>query len=138
MHLLATWGGDPSGGHLDSARWLHGSVDPGLIHLRSNLGHTPFHFACFKGCEAAARWLVAAGAEARAVDARGWTALHVAAEAGRYDICRWLLDQPLGTDLLAPNGMGLTAQALAAGARQGRAARLLQVGRCPSPSRFRP
>ena len=49
-----------------------------LVNARDNRGWTPLHWASFRGDADAVRVLIHAGADVRAVDAKGRTSLHVA------------------------------------------------------------
>ncbi|KAK3174034.1 hypothetical protein OEA41_001278 [Lepraria neglecta] len=77
-------------------------------------GRTPLHEAAWAGKTGAVRLLVERGADVRAQDDNGWTALHRAAKQGFADTAQLLLDLGSPTDLRDRSEMRMTAYELAA------------------------
>jgi ankyrin repeat protein len=86
-------------------------------------GSTPLEWAVFKGDVAQAKKLLAAGADAKAVNAYGVNAMQLAADASNTELIRLLLKA--GADPNSPNPDGETALHLVARAGNVEAARLL-------------
>ncbi|KAL2056011.1 hypothetical protein ABVK25_003653 [Lepraria finkii] len=76
-------------------------------------GRTPLHEAAWAGKIGAVRLLVERGADMRAQDDNGWTALHRAAEKGFADAAQLLLDLDSPTDLRDRSEMRMNAFELA-------------------------
>ncbi|KAF7347065.1 ANK-REP-REGION domain-containing protein [Mycena venus] len=74
---------------------------------------SPLAFALERGNIAGARALLERGANARAVMADGWTALHSAAKSGLLEGVQLLLQQPLGVDVEICDTSGQTAYMIA-------------------------
>jgi ankyrin repeat protein len=86
-------------------------------------GSTPLEWAVFKGDVAQAKQLLAAGADVKAVNAYGVTAMQLAADASNTELIRLLLKA--GADPNSPNPDGETALHLVARAGNVEAAKLL-------------
>ena len=111
----------------DSRAKLAGVIaarDPGLVNAMNNFGHTPLHSAAMYGNEAVMQVLLAAGADTKAQDKEGCTALNcMIALRGNEAIVRALL--AAGADPKATNNAGLTPLHFAARAGHEAVARAL-------------
>lgn len=67
------------------------SADPTSLNLRSSLGETPLHLACFKTPVEGVRELILAGAELDTLSDCGSTPLSDSALVGRLDVVKLLL-----------------------------------------------
>jgi len=86
-------------------------------------GSTPLEWAVFKGDVASAKKLLAAGADVKAMNAYGVTAMQLAADASNTELIRLLLKA--GADANSPNPDGETALHLVARGGNVEAAKLL-------------
>ncbi|CAN5197490.1 hypothetical protein BH11PSE2_BH11PSE2_09570 [soil metagenome] len=86
-----------------------------------------------RGDIAALRRALAAGFDVRAPDRYGWTLLMTAAQEGRVEICRLLIDHGAPIDL--PNKVGETALSLAAHAGKAECVRWLLASGAPKSCR---
>lgn len=67
-------------------------ADPSVIHLRTSLGETPLHLACFDSPVEAVQQLIQRGAEIDTLSDIGSTPLSDAASIGRIELVRVLLE----------------------------------------------
>lgn len=109
---LAEAAGDLTAAHVAAARdavdalralVTHGGVLP-ITVAGTRSGKRPVHSAAEHGAAAALRYLVDAGADVGATDARGSTVLHWAALGGSVDCLRVSLDAGLAVGLATPRG----------------------------------
>ncbi len=147
FHLLARGGpaaaalqrllerGQPVGGRGGLARWLHacqagehitrgheqlalGLLERGADAFGSEAGDPPLVLAIRLGWMRLAEALLAAGADPNQRDARGYTALHVAAQLGREGALRVLIRHGASPALAAPDGQTPLGLALAGDRRE--------------------
>src|SRR6266571_1255493 len=119
MKLLLKAGADVNARNgLDSTALIWGASDPAKVRLlvdaganvnaRSKIGRTPLQIAAgHPGSLDAVRLLLSKGADTKAADVRGNTALIEAARVNDIDMLRVLLDNPV--DLNAGDFAGFTA-----------------------------
>jgi ankyrin repeat protein len=90
-------------------------VEPALVKRRNSDGFTPLHVASHEGQTEIVRALLAAGADAKAIDDQqpdgkprnyfqGWTALHLAALIGQTAVARLLLESGADINAAAKRG----------------------------------
>jgi ankyrin repeat protein len=125
MKLLLKAGADVNAKNgLDTTALIWGALDPAKVKLlvdaganvnaRSRLGRTPLQVAASRpGSADAVRLLLSKGADSKAADVRGSTALVEAARVNDIDTLRLLLDAPVNIN--AGGFVGTTALNLAAG-----------------------
>jgi ankyrin repeat protein len=68
------------------------ATDPAAVHLKTSLGETALHLACFDSPIAAVQELIRRGAEVDTLSDCGSTPLSDAASIGRVELVRLLLD----------------------------------------------
>jgi len=71
-----------------------GLATPATIDSKDPIGRTPLMVAAFWGHKPIVTHLLAAGANVRETDLRGWTALHWACEGGQADTAALLISSP--------------------------------------------
>ncbi len=82
------------------------AADPTSINLRSSLGETPLHLACFETPTEALRELIEAGAEVDTLSDCGSSPLSDSALVGRADVVNLLIER--GASLLLDGQLDLT------------------------------
>ena len=135
MKLLLKAGADVNAKNgLDTTALIWGALDPAKVRLlveaganvnvRSKLGRTPLMVAASRpGSGDAVRLLLSKGADSKAADVRGSTALVEAARVNDIDVLRLLVNAPVNIN--AGGFVGMTALNLAAGHANLAAVRLL-------------
>ena len=73
-----------------------------LWNLRDHAGFTPLHYAAVNGLELIGLSLIYGGADVKALDRMGWTALHQAASLGNVAFARMLIEHG-GPGILLPS-----------------------------------
>jgi ankyrin repeat protein len=135
MKLLLKAGADVNAKNgLETTALIWGSLDPAKVRMlveaganvnaRSRLGRTPLQVAASRpGSADAVRLLLTKGADSKAADVRGSTALFEAARVNDIDSLRLLLNAPVNIN--AGGFIGMTALNLATGHANLAAVRLL-------------
>lgn len=68
---------------------------PELLSYKDDSERLPIHWACVGGCLPFVEYSISDNlGNINATDETGWTPLMIAASAGRFDVCRFLVGSP--------------------------------------------